>query len=383
MALVRREVEHIKHRIYYTLGGYNVHEEPSLLLAPVLRSAARSTLLTSAGNLGGGMILLPLRRTGCRRRLSLLHQAVATGSLGATAVLLRAGADPLTRADRHVIAHGGGYNPLPSALSLAAAEVAELTTWMARLTPSEEDGCLAALTRLALQAAPAKSTAPRALAMLWLLGRAAEALHGAEAVALAMPAAPLAVFRAWPDGVAGLGGAASLGVARTARTLVEEAEAFMATGDEAAAPRHHYLWMRRHARVAACAVLFSVPMMTLIAALPLLAAAAAFVAPFAAFAVACGVVLLAVLGIAAMVQPLTYFAAGLAFNVGARSGVAPVRDACQPCALALCWLQPWLIDERRSGGEVCAHMSTMDLQRTQRRRSGADGSTRGQCARDF
>jgi hypothetical protein len=48
---------------------------------------------------------------------------------------------------------------------------------MARLAPSEEDGCLAALTRLALQAAPAKSTAPRAVAMLWLLGRAAEALE--------------------------------------------------------------------------------------------------------------------------------------------------------------------------------------------------------------
>ncbi len=130
-----------------------------------------------------------------------------------------------------------------------------------------------------------------------------------------MPAAPLAVFRAWPDGVAGLDGVASLGVARTARTLVENAEAFMATGDEAAVPRCYYLWMRRHARVAACAVLFSVSV-TLFAA-PLLAAAAAFVAPFAAFAVACGVVLLAVLGIAAVVQPLTYFAARLTLNVGA------------------------------------------------------------------
>ncbi len=150
----------------------------------------------------------------------------------------------------------------------------------ARLPRDQNVGSL--LSRHAVRLAHARVTAPRAVAMLWLLGRAAAARHGDDALAAAMPPAALAVLRAAPYAVPGLaagGRVASLGVARRARALLAEAEAYVAAGDEAAAAR---AFRTRRKRAAACVALGAVPVALVAAAV--LALAAATTAPFAAFA---------------------------------------------------------------------------------------------------
>jgi hypothetical protein len=207
--------------------------------------------------------------------ITLLHQAVADGSLGAAAVLLRAGADPLRPADDAATGCGS------SALALAAAEVSELLAYADRL-PHDDAGLGSPLSRLAVRMAPARSAAPCAIAMLWLLGRAAVARHGDAAIAAAMPPAVLAVLRAAPHAVPGLslgGRVAPFGIARAARALLADAEAYAATGDKAAATR---AFRARYARGLAFAALGAAPVALLVAVV-VLALAVATTAPLAAF----------------------------------------------------------------------------------------------------
>ena len=213
--------------------------------------------------------------TAVEQRHMLLHQAVTSASLGAAAVVLRAGADPMQppddAAERHNAVHIGS-----SALALAAADVLELLRYADGLDVDDHG---AWLTRLAVRLAPARRAAPHAIAMLWLLGRAAAARHGADAVEVALPPSALAVLRAAPYAVPGLaanGRVSSFGVARVARALLLEAEAYIAAGDNAAAQR---AFSARRARAVTCIALCAAPASLL--AVTVLAPAAVTIAPFA------------------------------------------------------------------------------------------------------
>jgi hypothetical protein len=282
------------------------------------------------------------------RRLTLLHQAVACASLGAAAVLLRAGADPLREPDdaqqRRSLANN---NCGSSALALAAADVSALLAYADRL-PRDDGGDGSWLTRLAVRLAPARATAPRAVAMLWLLGRAAAARHGDNALAAVMPPAALAVLRAAPHAVPGLsagGRVASLGVARAARALLVDAEAFTATGDASAAAR---AFCARRARAAACAVLGAT--LVTLAAVPVLALAAATTAPFAALALPAAALIL----LARFLMPVRKFARKAAAVMNraafkaAKAGYLLMVLLIRPvCAVAALWLR------------VCAQLASL------------------------
>ena len=224
-------------------------------------------------------------------RHTLLHQAVASASLGAAAVLLRAGADPMQPPDgaaefQNAVNLGG------SALSLAVAAVSELLLYADQLGVDDGGGG-AWLVQLAVRLAPARRAAPHAVAMLWLLGRAAVARHGAEAVEITMLPAVLAVLHAAPHAVPGLaanGCMPSFGVARAARALLLDAEVYVAAGDDAAAQRAASL---RLTRAVACTALVAAPIALLVAAV-MLALFTATIVPLAAVAAPYATLVLAI-----------------------------------------------------------------------------------------
>jgi len=275
--------------------------------------------------ISGRIYALHLAAARTATNITLLHQAVADGSLGAATVLLRAGADPLRPTDNDATGCG------TSALALAAAEVSELLAYANRL-PHDDAGLGSPLSRLAVRLAPARSAAPCAIAMLWLLGRTAAVRgHSDAAIAAAMPPAALAVLRAAPHAVPGLslgGRVAPLGIARAARALLADAEAFASTGDEAAATR---TFRARRARALAFAALGAAPA-ALLVALAVLALAVATTAPFAAFGlpafalclvgiVGCGLMLLAY-GIFLAVEAILNWDALSAVVFGVSSAIA-------------------------------------------------------------
>jgi hypothetical protein len=162
-----------------------------------------------------------------------LHLAVSTSSAAASALLLRAGADPLATA-----APG-----LPSPLAAAAAEVRELCQ-LAELTAYPNGPSCDVAVELEFFRAMCSS-----LAVFMLLRRAAERRHGAAAVAAALPALPevpqppcLPLGFSYLAAMMRYDRRAALMLKTTARVnsadaAVREAEAYIEHGDAAAAAR--------------------------------------------------------------------------------------------------------------------------------------------------